>query len=46
MHKVLIIEDTMEMAEILQVILEHMGLTVFHETHGMKRAGNVPRGTS
>jgi CheY-like chemotaxis protein len=36
MQKVLIIEDTMEMAEILQAILVHMKLTVFHETHGMK----------
>src|SRR5512145_2230567 len=36
MYKVLIIEDTIEMAEILRAIFEHMQLTVFHETYGMK----------
>lgn len=36
LHKVLIIEDTMELAEIVQVTLERLDLKVFHETHGIK----------
>ncbi len=32
--KVLIVEDAVELAEILQATLEQMGLQVFHETHG------------
>jgi len=35
-HKVLIVEDTVELAEVIQVTLERMGLCVFHETHGNK----------
>jgi DNA-binding response OmpR family regulator len=35
-HTVLIVEDTMELAEILQVTLERMNLKVFHATHGNK----------
>jgi DNA-binding response OmpR family regulator len=33
-HKVLIVEDTVELAEIIQVTLERLNLQVFHETHG------------
>lgn len=33
---VLIIEDTVELAELLQVTLDRMGLTTFSETHGNK----------
>ncbi|MBN1681544.1 MAG: response regulator [Anaerolineae bacterium] len=33
-HKVLIVEDTTELAEVLQVTLERMNLTVFCTTHG------------
>ena len=33
-HTVLIIEDTVELAEMIQVTLERMGLRVFHATHG------------
>ncbi len=33
-HKVLIVEDTVELAEIVQVTLERLNLRVFHETHG------------
>jgi two-component system alkaline phosphatase synthesis response regulator PhoP len=33
-HKVLIVEDTVELAEIIQVTLERLNLLVFHETHG------------
>jgi len=36
-YKVLIVEDTVELAEIIRVILERLNLRVFHETHG-KRA--------
>jgi DNA-binding response OmpR family regulator len=35
-HKVLVVEDTVEMAEVIRVTLERMGLTVFHETHGSR----------
>jgi DNA-binding response OmpR family regulator len=35
-HKVLIVEDTVELAEILRATLERMQLKVFHETHGTK----------
>jgi two-component system alkaline phosphatase synthesis response regulator PhoP len=33
-HKVLIVEDTVELAEVIQVTLERLNLQVFHETHG------------
>lgn len=33
-HTVLILEDTIELAEILRATLERMGLTVYHESHG------------
>jgi two-component system alkaline phosphatase synthesis response regulator PhoP len=33
-YKVLIVEDAVELAEIIQVILERLNLRVFHETHG------------
>jgi two-component system OmpR family response regulator len=33
-YKVLIVEDTVELAEIIQVTLEQMHLRVFHATHG------------
>ena len=33
-HTVLVVEDTVEMAEVIQVTLEEMNLKVFHETHG------------
>jgi two-component system OmpR family response regulator len=33
-HTVLIVEDTVELAEIVQVTLERLNLKVFHETHG------------
>jgi CheY-like chemotaxis protein len=35
-HKVLIVEDTVELAEVVQVTLEQLNLQVFHETHGHK----------
>lgn len=35
-HTVLIIEDTVELAEILQATLERLDLEVFHEAHGAK----------
>jgi two-component system alkaline phosphatase synthesis response regulator PhoP len=35
-HTVLIVEDTVELAEIIQVTLESLHLKVFHETHGNK----------
>jgi len=35
-HKVLIIEDTQELAEILQATLRRMNLTVFHASHGIR----------
>jgi two-component system alkaline phosphatase synthesis response regulator PhoP len=35
-HKVLIVEDTVELAEIVQVTLERLNLRVFHETHGQR----------
>lgn len=35
-HKVLIIEDTTELAEVIQITLERLNLKVFHETHGDK----------
>lgn len=35
-QKALIVEDTMELAEVLQITLERMNLTVFHATHGTK----------
>lgn len=31
---VLVVEDTVELAEIIQTALQKMGLRVFHETHG------------
>lgn len=34
--KVLIVEDTIELAEVIQATVERMGITVFHETHGAK----------
>jgi DNA-binding response OmpR family regulator len=34
--KVLIVEDTVELAEIVRVTLERMQLKVLHETHGNK----------
>lgn len=33
-HTVLILEDTIELAEILQATLERMNLKVYHESHG------------
>ena len=33
-HTVLVVEDTVEMAEVIQITLERMNLKVFHETHG------------
>ncbi len=33
-HTVLILEDTIELAEILRATLERMGLTVYNESHG------------
>lgn len=35
-HKVLVVEDTVEMAEVIQVTLQRMNLQVFHETHGQR----------
>jgi two-component system response regulator TctD len=35
-YKVLIIEDTVELAEVIQVTLRRLNLQVFHETHGSK----------
>jgi two-component system alkaline phosphatase synthesis response regulator PhoP len=35
-HKVLIVEDTVELAEIVQITLERLNLRVFHETHGQR----------
>lgn len=34
--KVLIVEDTVELAEVIQATLERMGVTALHETHGTK----------
>ncbi|MBN1566093.1 MAG: response regulator [Anaerolineae bacterium] len=34
LYTVLVVEDTVEMAEVIQVTLERMNLKVFHETHG------------
>ncbi|NLX09774.1 MAG: response regulator [Chloroflexi bacterium] len=34
--KALIVEDTVELAEVIQLTLERMGLEVYHETHGLK----------
>lgn len=31
--KVLIVEDTVELAEVIQATLERMGMTTYHETH-------------
>ncbi len=33
-HTVLIVEDTVELAEIIQVTLENLNLRVYHATHG------------
>ena len=33
---VLIVEDTVELAEVIQATLERMGATTYHETHGAK----------
>lgn len=33
-HTVLIVEDTLELAEIMQATLERINLRVFHTTHG------------
>ena len=35
-HAVLIVEDTVELAEILRATLEHLDLQVYHEAHGLK----------
>lgn len=35
-RKVLIVEDTMELAEVIQATLERMNLITAHETHGSK----------
>jgi CheY-like chemotaxis protein len=35
-QKVLIIEDTVELAEIIQATLERLNLEIFHETHGSR----------
>jgi DNA-binding response OmpR family regulator len=35
-YKVLIIEDTVELAEVIQMTLKRLNLHVFHETHGSK----------
>ncbi len=35
-RKVLVVEDTVEFAEVIQITLERMGLRVFHATHGNK----------
>ena len=35
-YKVLVVEDTVELAEIIRAVLERLELTVFHETHGGK----------
>ena len=35
-HTVLIVEDAVELAEIVQVTLEQLNLRVFHETHGQR----------
>jgi len=34
--KVLIVEDTIELAEVIQATLERMGLATLHETHAIK----------
>lgn len=34
--KILIVEDAIELAEVIQATLERMGFQVFHETHGIK----------
>ncbi len=34
--KILIVEDAIELAEVIQATLERMGFQVFHETHGTK----------
>lgn len=34
--KVLVVEDTVELGEVIQATLEQMGITVYHETHGNK----------
>lgn len=34
--KVLVVEDTIELAEVIQATLERMGMTVYHETHASK----------
>lgn len=34
--KVLIVEDTIELAEVIQATIERMGITAYHETHGAK----------
>jgi DNA-binding response OmpR family regulator len=34
MYKVLIVEDTIELAEIMRATIERMGLQVFHEVYG------------
>ncbi|MCB9438449.1 MAG: response regulator [Anaerolineales bacterium] len=36
MHTVLIIEDTIELAEVIQATLERMGIAAFHEPRGEK----------
>lgn len=36
MHTVLIIEDTVELAEVIQATLEHMDIQSYHATHGDK----------
>ena len=33
---VLIVEDTVELAEVIEATLQNMGLKTFHETHGAK----------
>ncbi|NDJ76155.1 MAG: response regulator [Chloroflexi bacterium] len=33
-HTVLVVEDAVDLAEVIQVTLERMNLKVFHETHG------------
>jgi two-component system alkaline phosphatase synthesis response regulator PhoP len=35
-HTVLIVEDAVELAEIVQITLERLNLRVFHETHGQR----------
>ncbi len=34
--KILIVEDAIELAEVIQATLERMGFQVFHETHALK----------